>query len=328
MKTLLLSFLLYSGIFAFADPSPIVPENYFNDEAKIVSPNVAETLNDKLQSYERKTSNQILVAIYPTLPENVVLEEYTLTLARTWGVGQAGKDNGIVLFVFMKGPDGHGVDRIEVGRGLEGAVPDATGKHLLADVLNPSLKAKTYDKGFTEVVDQLIALTDPEFVGTGKTVVETKHAPAGFPFLLLLLVFPLLLVIVAVSTVIAKQRRARELKEEAEHQAREQKRYEQEIERLNKEYEDERKRAQQAPKATTRIVIPPTARQTAPKAKPKDGTESRRSSSSTAYIPIPYDSGRNSGSSSSSNDSGSSSSSSDFGGGGGSFGGGGSSDSF
>ena len=132
----------------------------------------------RLADAERRTSNQILVAIYPRLPEGVALEEYTLKAFRAWGVGQAGKDNGIVLFIILDGGDGHGVDWLEVGRGLEGAVPDATAKWLLAEVLNPDLKRKAYELGMRSIVNQLLQLTAYEFSGDGRTQAERRARKA------------------------------------------------------------------------------------------------------------------------------------------------------
>ena len=161
-----------------AAQTPAKPDRFFNDYAGLVSRDAADELNERLAVAERRTSNQILVAVYPRLPEGVALEEYTLKAFRAWGVGQAGKDNGIVLFIFLDGGDGHGVDRLEVGRGLEGAVPDATAKWLLAEVLNPDLKRKAYELGMRSIVNQLLQLTAYEFSGDGRTQAERRARKA------------------------------------------------------------------------------------------------------------------------------------------------------
>jgi uncharacterized membrane protein YgcG len=80
-----------------------------------------------------------------------------------------------VLFAFLDAGNGHGVDRLEVGRGLEGALPDATAKRLLAEVLNPALKRKAYEAGFRAVVGELLRLTENEFSGDGRTQAETDQ---------------------------------------------------------------------------------------------------------------------------------------------------------
>lgn len=159
MKTLF-ALLLLAGSALGALPKP---DKYFNDSAGIVSPAVAHQLNESLADYERATTNQILVAIYPKLDTDVTMEDLTLDSFRAWGVGQAAKNNGVVLFVFMKDEYGHGRDRIEVGRGLEGALTDSKSKDILSDILGPHLKKHEYDAGFTEAVNAMIKATTGEF---------------------------------------------------------------------------------------------------------------------------------------------------------------------
>lgn len=156
--------------------TPAKPHYFFNDHVGLVSRDVLYELNERLAGAERRTSNQVLVVIYPRLPDGQVLEDYTLGAFRAWGVGRAHRDNGIVLFVFMDGGNGHGADRLEVGRGLEGVVSDATAKRLLAEVLNPALKRKAYEAGFRAVVDELLRLTGNEFSGDGRTQAEANRA--------------------------------------------------------------------------------------------------------------------------------------------------------
>jgi uncharacterized protein len=166
---------LWACAAAAAAQIPAKPRYFFNDYVGIVSRDVVYELNERLAQAERQTSNQILVVIYPRLPNGQVLEEYTLKAFRAWGVGRAARDNGIVLFTFLDAGNGHGVDRLEVGRGLEGPVPDATAKRLLAEVLNPALKRKAYEAGFRAVVGELLRLTGNEFSGDGRTQVETNQ---------------------------------------------------------------------------------------------------------------------------------------------------------
>jgi uncharacterized protein len=177
-RSLIVWFLCACAAVLAAAQTPAKPGHFFNDYAGLVSPDVAYELNERLADAERRTSNQILVAIYPRLPEGVVLEAYTLKAFGAWGVGQAGKDNGLVLFIFLDGGDGHGVDRLEVGRGLGGAVPDSRAKWLLAEVLNPNLKRKAYELGMRSIVNQLLQLTAYEFSGDGRTQAERRARKA------------------------------------------------------------------------------------------------------------------------------------------------------
>jgi len=98
---------------------PDKPERYVTDRAGVFGPGQAEALNAKLEQFERDTSNQVLVWVDQKLPEGFTLEDFTVRAAQKWGAGQKKLDNGAILFVFI----GDRKARIEVGYGLEGALP-------------------------------------------------------------------------------------------------------------------------------------------------------------------------------------------------------------
>jgi len=102
-----------------AEVIPPKPEKYFNDYAHVASSATVTELNQRLEQFERDTSSQIVVAVYPKMQSDSSIEDYTVRVAQSWGIGQKGKDNGAVLFVFVQ-------DRkmyIQVGYGLEGPCP-------------------------------------------------------------------------------------------------------------------------------------------------------------------------------------------------------------
>src|SRR3954468_15451072 len=100
---------------------PPAPKNHFNDYAGVVSQSTATSLNNELTQFERDTGNQFVVAIYPKMDSDSSIEEYTVRVARAWGVGTKEKNNGIALFIFTQD---HKLF-IQTGYGLEGALPDA-----------------------------------------------------------------------------------------------------------------------------------------------------------------------------------------------------------
>jgi uncharacterized protein len=89
------------GIHA-AEVIPPAPDRYFNDYARAVSKPTAERLNRVLEDFERKTSNQILVAIFSRMQSDSSIADYTVRIAEAWKAGQKGKDNGAILFVFIE----------------------------------------------------------------------------------------------------------------------------------------------------------------------------------------------------------------------------------
>jgi len=114
-----------SAISIFAEQlSPrSVPLHFFNDYAGVVNSDTAAALNQRLADFERETSNQLMVVIYPKYTAKTSLEDYAQQAYRAWKLGQTGRDNGAILFLFVQDRK----IRIHTGRGLEGALPDATG---------------------------------------------------------------------------------------------------------------------------------------------------------------------------------------------------------
>ena len=158
-----------------AEVIPPVPTQFFNDYAGVMTKAAAEQLNARLQQFERDTSNQILVVIYPKMESDSSIEDYSVRVAQTWKVGQKGKDNGAVLFVFTG-------DRrmfLQVGYGLEGALPDATAKQIIDTEITPKLKQGDFAAGLAVGIDAIIAATKGEYKGTGKTVGQQNQNPAS-----------------------------------------------------------------------------------------------------------------------------------------------------
>jgi uncharacterized protein len=146
------------------------PTHYFNDYASLVDSQTAQQLEQKLQDFERQTSNQILVVIYPNLPADTSIEDFTQDAFRAWKPGQAGRNNGAILFVFVKDRK----MRIQTGYGLEGALPDAVCKQIISDQMVPRFQAGDFAGGVTAAVNAMIAATRGEYKGTGQTVAQSR----------------------------------------------------------------------------------------------------------------------------------------------------------
>lgn len=165
---------------------PPAPSQYFNDYAHVVSPELATRLNQQLEQFERDTSSQILVAVYPRMQSPSSIEDYTVRVAQSWKVGQKAKNNGAVLFVFVQ-------DRkmyIQVGYGLEGALPDALAKQIIENEIKPAFRAGDYGRGLTAGVNAIMAAVKGEYKGTGGTVADKRggHGAGGMAVLLLVVV--------------------------------------------------------------------------------------------------------------------------------------------
>src|SRR5688500_3317279 len=87
------------------------------------------------------------------------IEDYTYRVAERWGAGKRGRNNGVVLFVFVN-------DRrlfMQVGYGLEGALPDALARRIIDREIKPRFRAGDYDGGLVAGVDAIIAATKGEY---------------------------------------------------------------------------------------------------------------------------------------------------------------------
>jgi uncharacterized protein len=184
-----------------AEVLPPPPSAYFNDYAGVVDAATASSLNGELADFERQTSNQIVVAVFPTMQSDSSVEDYTVRLAQSWHVGQKVRDNGAVLFVFVQSHQVY----IQVGYGLEGAIPDALAKTIVSDEITPAFRAGNFGGGLTAGVHALMAAAKGEYHGTGRTQAEANDGSPGghFPFL-----FAAFLVLLVVSHFINRRRGA------------------------------------------------------------------------------------------------------------------------
>src|SRR4051812_44156540 len=102
-KLILIALSVFAFSVSHAETIPPKPDKYFNDYANLVTPEDAHNFNEQLAQFERDTSNQFLVVVYPTLDSESPPADYCQKLFHEWQIGQGGdKRNGIILFVFMK----------------------------------------------------------------------------------------------------------------------------------------------------------------------------------------------------------------------------------
>src|SRR5581483_10282554 len=103
---------------------------------------VRNTIEPKLVDLENKSGIQLVVATVSSL-QGQEIEPYANQLFRTWRLGEAKKNNGVL---FLVAPKEHRV-RIEVGYGLEGTLTDATSKIIIANAVAPRFKAGDFNGG-------------------------------------------------------------------------------------------------------------------------------------------------------------------------------------
>src|SRR2546429_514743 len=169
-----------------AEVIPPKPASYFNDYAGVVSKEAANRFNEQLAQFERETSNQVVVAVFPKMQSDSDVADYAQRVAESWGVGSKAQRNGIVMLVFI-------ADRkasIQVGYGLEGVLPDITTFDIRQNHINPHFRNGDYEGGLAEGINSIFKAIRGEYKGTGTTVTERRrNAPApSFLFFLIFLV--------------------------------------------------------------------------------------------------------------------------------------------
>jgi uncharacterized protein len=166
-----LLFALLVGSARSAEVIPAAPRDHFNDYAGIVHAATAQHLESELTQFERTSSNQLLVVIYPHMQSDSSIEDYTVRVAQAWKVGLKDQKNGAVLFVFSQ-------DRklyIQVGYGLEGVLPDALCKQIIENEITPRFRQGDFDGGMEAGVQALIAAMRGEYHGTGRTIADQRR---------------------------------------------------------------------------------------------------------------------------------------------------------
>lgn len=152
------------------------PDGYVTDRAGLLSPAEETDLEAALRAFEKKTSNQVVVAILPSL-EGDSLEDFSIRLAETWKVGQKGRDNGAIFLIFKNDRK----MRIEVGYGLEGALTDALAGQIISGVVAPYFRKGDYSGGILAGTDAIMKATQGEF----KSVPQRGKTNPAKPMILL-----------------------------------------------------------------------------------------------------------------------------------------------
>ena len=153
LLAVLAAFVLACGLAAAAIAAPSFPSltGRVVDEAGIIPAAAKSELDQKLAALEAKNGDQLVVATLKSL-QGYAIADYGYQLGRAWGIGEKGKNNGVLLIV---APNEHDV-RIEVGYGLEGDLTDAVTRLIIENSILPRFKANDYPGGISRGVDDII----------------------------------------------------------------------------------------------------------------------------------------------------------------------------
>jgi uncharacterized protein len=137
---------------------PPRPTTEVVDAAGAMNDSARLALEDELESFESSTGHHVVVYIGETTG-NVPLETWTARTAQAWKVGEKGKDDGAILFLFMKDRK----VRIEVGYGLESTLTDAAASRIIVKNIVPAMKRGDADDAVTDGASAMLAAIDPTY---------------------------------------------------------------------------------------------------------------------------------------------------------------------
>lgn len=126
-----------------------------NDYASILDPAAKAALEQRCQEVRHKTGAQLAVVILKSL-QGGQIDDFTNKLFQEWGVGEKGKNNGIMLLVALDDRKA----RIEVGYGLEPILPDALAGRILREQLFPAFKQQRYAEGLLAAVNRVVEIVE------------------------------------------------------------------------------------------------------------------------------------------------------------------------
>ncbi len=182
-------------------PEPAV---YVHDYSNWLTPHERATLEYKLRRYWDSTSTQIVVMIRPDIGD-YDKNSYATELGERWGIGQKGKDNGVVVLVKTE-PPGRGA-YIATGYGVEGALPDGLAGQIVREIMIPAFKAGEYYTGLDKGTSAIAQALAGEFV--------REHQVSSIPVWVFLLIF--LAFFLLISYISYKARNAREYTHDGKH---------------------------------------------------------------------------------------------------------------
>ncbi len=152
---LTLIFLLPATLQAL-EPPPL--KGRVNDYAGMLSEVTIKNLEQTLERFEQETSSQVVVLTIPSLQGDSI-ERFSIQVVDTWQPGQRGKDNGVLLLLALKDRQ----IRIEVGKGLEGVLPDITAGQIIRQRITPAMQNNKPDLAISSGVEAIIQATKGEF---------------------------------------------------------------------------------------------------------------------------------------------------------------------
>ncbi|MDP2247019.1 MAG: YgcG family protein [Nitrosomonadales bacterium] len=149
------------------------------DTAGILQAEQKTALESKLAGFEQEKGSQIAILIVPTTQPEAI-EQYAIRVVESWKLGRKGVDDGLLILVATDDR----TMRIEVGYGLEGVIPDAIAKRVIAEIMTPYFRQGDFYGGLNAAVDQLIGLIAGEALPEPAKTANNSPIEGMLPLLL------------------------------------------------------------------------------------------------------------------------------------------------
>ena len=166
----------------FAKEIPAKSNRLVNDYANALSASEVSTLESKLNAYYDSTSTHIAVVIENSL-EGDDLFDYCQRLAENWGIGEKGKNNGILIYVAVSDRK----SRIHTGYGMEATVTDAISTRIRTQQMNPLFKAGRFYDGLDAATTSVMQAAAGEFVND-KELGQSEKRPSAVVMIIVVII--------------------------------------------------------------------------------------------------------------------------------------------
>jgi len=150
---------LFATVLLAGSSIPDRPQSWVTDYADVLTAAQESQLNGMLSGLEKRSSNQIFVAVFAEIPDGEYLEDFTTKVFEKWRPGLADKNNGILMAIFIKDRK----IRMEIGYGLEDVITDAQANTLIQEILRPNFKQGNYFAGIKSTLDVLIPAAEGKY---------------------------------------------------------------------------------------------------------------------------------------------------------------------
>lgn len=195
INKILTLFLLLNAMLCFAQdipPKPSLQTSYYEIGTQLLDANQQKQIEQKLIRYADSTSTQIVVVVVPNTGGNDI-DAYKVDLSHAWGIGQKGKDNGVLLLIAKD-------DRkvaIASGYGVEHLLTDALSNRIIDEQIVPSFKTGNFYEGIDNGTTAMMKALNGEYKEERTNLRRSGKSGSGLsviPFIILIIIIIVIII--------------------------------------------------------------------------------------------------------------------------------------